>query len=67
MELAIQEELFEVMTVTEKISQQVMQHRSAYEIEEQAKVDGMLTMAQDGCLKALEGITTMSEVLRVIN
>ena len=59
--------LFEVMTVTEKISQLVMQHRSAYEIEEQAKVDGMLTMAQDGCLKALEGVTTMSEVLRVIN
>lgn len=59
--------LFEVMTVTEKISQLVMQHKSAYEIEEQAKSEGMLTMAQDGCLKVLEGLTTMSEVMRVIN
>lgn len=59
--------LFEVMTISEKISQLVMQHRSSFEIEEQAKQDGMLTMAQDGCLKALEGLTNMSEVMRVIN
>ncbi|MBP9758112.1 type II/IV secretion system protein [Candidatus Dojkabacteria bacterium] len=59
--------LFEVLTVSEKTSQLVMQHRSAFEIEEQAKADGMLTMAQDGCLKVLEGLTTMSEVMRVIN
>lgn len=59
--------LFEVLSVNEKISQLVMQHRSAYEIEQQAKADGMLMMSQDGCLKALEGITTLSEIMRVIN
>ncbi len=59
--------LFEVMTVSEKISQLVMQHRSSFEIEEQAKQDGMLTMSQDGYLKALEGMTTLAEIMRVIN
>ena len=42
-----------------------MQHKSAQEIEDEAKLDGMLTMVQDGFMKALEGITTIEEVLRV--
>lgn len=35
-------------------------------IEEQARKDGMLTMYQDGVLKALQGLTTLEEVNRVI-
>lgn len=35
-------------------------------IEEQARKDGMLTMYQDGVLKALQGITTLEEVNRVL-
>lgn len=35
-------------------------------IEAQARKDGMLTMYQDGVLKALKGLTTLEEVNRVI-
>ncbi|HSX36057.1 MAG TPA: GspE/PulE family protein [Patescibacteria group bacterium] len=35
-------------------------------LEEHAVHDGMLTMLQDGVLKAIEGITTLEEVYRVV-
>jgi len=57
--------IFEVLKVSEKISQLIMEHRTATTIEKQAIDEGMLTMTQDGFLKALEGITTIEEVLRV--
>ncbi len=59
--------IFEVLNSSEKISQMIMQHRSAYEIEDQARHDGMVSIMQDGFLKCLEGITSIPEVLRVIN
>jgi type IV pilus assembly protein PilB len=59
--------IFEVLTISEKISQLIMEHRSAGDIESQAINDGMITMKQDGFLKSLEGITTITEVLRVVN
>ncbi len=42
-----------------------MDNVSADEIKNTAVGEGMLTMIQDGYLKALEGITTLEEVLRV--
>lgn len=39
---------------------------SAPQIEVQARKDGMITMYQDGILKALQGITTLEEVNRVL-
>ncbi|MCA9379103.1 type II/IV secretion system protein, partial [Candidatus Dojkabacteria bacterium] len=59
--------IFELMTVTEKIGKMIMGHQSAAEISAQAQQDGMLTMVQDGYIKALDGMTTISEVLRVQN
>lgn len=57
--------IFEILRVSEKIAQLIMEHRSAGEIEKQAVAEGMITMFQDGFMKALEGITTIEEVLRV--
>jgi type IV pilus assembly protein PilB len=57
--------IFEVLKVSEKIAQLIMEHRSASEIERRAVEEGMITMVQDGFMKALEGITTIEEVLRV--
>jgi len=57
--------IFEVLPVTPKISEMVLAQKSAADIEAQACVDGMLLMKQDGYLKALEGITTIEEILRV--
>ncbi len=42
-----------------------MEHRSSETIERQAIDEGMITMLQDGFIKALEGATTIEEVLRV--
>lgn len=57
--------IFEVMKVSEKIAQLIMEHRSSGSLEKQAIEEGMITMVQDGFMKALEGITTLEEVLRV--
>ena len=57
--------IFEVLPVTEKISRMILEHKSAADIEKVAQEDGMMLMKQDGYLKALEGVTTIEEVLRV--
>jgi type II secretory ATPase GspE/PulE/Tfp pilus assembly ATPase PilB-like protein len=57
--------IFEVLKVTEKIGRYIMENRGTAEIDRQAVKDGMITMIQDGYLKALEGITTIEEVMRV--
>lgn len=57
--------VFEVMNVTEKIAALILQKADAGTIERQAISEGMITMMQDGFLKALEGQTTIDEVLRV--
>lgn len=57
--------IFEVLDVTEKISRMIMENVTASDIRAAAIEDGMITMTQDGYLKALEGITTIEEVLRV--
>lgn len=57
--------IFEVLPVTEKIARLILERAAAGEIEKQALEEGMVTMKQDGYLKALEGITTIEEVLRV--
>ncbi|HVX92738.1 MAG TPA: GspE/PulE family protein, partial [Candidatus Dojkabacteria bacterium] len=57
--------IFEVLPVTEKIGRMMMENVPASDIAKVAIDDGMITMIQDGYLKALEGITTIEEVLRV--
>ncbi|MBI2641258.1 type II secretion system protein GspE, partial [Candidatus Roizmanbacteria bacterium] len=57
--------IFEVLRVTPAINKMILQQASGREIENQAKKESLITMKQDGYLKALEGITTIEEVLRV--
>lgn len=57
--------IFEVMRITEEIGRLILEQKPAIEMEKVAIKDGMLLMKQDGYLKALEGITTIEEVLRV--
>ena len=57
--------IFEVLRVSDKIAQLIMEHRSSNSIEKQAIEEGMITMIQDGYMKALEGVTTLEEVMRV--
>jgi type IV pilus assembly protein PilB len=59
--------IFEALNKTEKIAELISRKSSISQIQNQAIADGMTTMVQDGFIKALEGITTMEEVLRVQN
>lgn len=57
--------IFEVLPITEQISQLIAQRTSDAEVEKVALANGMMLMKQDGYLKALAGITTIEEVLRI--
>ena len=57
--------IFEVLPISEKISRLILQRSPASDIEKQAKEEGMVTLKQDGYLKALEGVTSIEEILRV--
>lgn len=57
--------IFEVMPVSEAITEIITQDVPESKIADLAINEGMVTMIQDGYLKALEGITTIEEVLRV--
>jgi type II secretory ATPase GspE/PulE/Tfp pilus assembly ATPase PilB-like protein len=45
----------------------IMDGKTSDDIEEQAKKEGMLTMIEDGIVKAVKGYTVIEEVLRVIS
>lgn len=57
--------LYEVFEITEKIQELIMKRESSLEIQKAAQEEGMITMQQDGFLKALAGKTTISEISRV--
>ena len=57
--------IFEVMDITEKLKEMIMQRKNSEEIKKQAISEGMTTMIGDGLQKALSGVTTIEEVLRV--
>ncbi|MCL2869289.1 Flp pilus assembly complex ATPase component TadA [Candidatus Saccharibacteria bacterium] len=57
--------LYEVMDVSEPIQQLIVSHATSAEIQRAAMAEGMVTMRQDGYLKALSGISTVEEVNRV--
>ncbi len=57
--------LYEVFDVTEKIQDLILKRSTSTAIQKAAQSQGMITMRQDGYLKALSGMTTISEVNRV--
>jgi type IV pilus assembly protein PilB len=58
--------IHEVLKVTSTIKELIMKGGTTQEIEEQAKKEGMLSMTEDGVFKAVQGITSVEEVLRVV-
>ena len=57
--------IFEVLNVTETIKELIIKKASTDEIQKRARKEGMLTMLEDGFMKAYQGITSLEEVLRV--
>lgn len=56
--------IYEVMSMSSAVEDLAIKKAAASEIKKQAIVEGMITMKQDGLLKALEGLTTVDEVMR---
>jgi type II secretory ATPase GspE/PulE/Tfp pilus assembly ATPase PilB-like protein len=59
--------IHEVLKMTSTIKEIILRGGSSDEIEKQAKKEGMLSMIEDGLFKAVQGLTTVEEVLRVIS
>lgn len=59
--------IHESLKITSTIKDLIIKNATADEIEEQAKKEGMLTMIEDGIFQAVQGLTSIEEVLRVAN
>jgi len=57
--------IIEFLVMTDPIRRLIMAHAEAGEIHRLAIGEGMLTMYEDGLVKALQGLTTLEEILRV--
>lgn len=57
--------VYEVFNVSESIQDLILKRSTSSEIQAQAEREGMITMRQDGFLKALAGQTTVAEINRV--
>jgi general secretion pathway protein E len=57
--------IMEFLVMNDEIRRAVMRHAGMGELEQLAKEAGMRTMYEDGIAKALTGLTTIEEVLRV--
>jgi len=57
--------IFEVLRGTDNLREIITSKLGLEEIEKEAFNQGMKTMLQDGFIKALKGLTTLEEVLRV--
>ena len=58
--------IFEVLPVTETIKELIVKEATSDQIQQEAQKEGMKTMIEDGFIKAVQGITSIEEVLRVI-
>lgn len=59
--------IYEVLPMSRTIKELIIKGETTDVIEEQAKKEGMISMLEDGIFKAAQGLTTIEEVLRVIN
>jgi general secretion pathway protein E len=57
--------IFELLILSDSIKKMVMTGADASSIKEQAIKEGMITLLRDGAQKAVKGLTTLEEVLRV--
>ena len=57
--------LIEVLTLTPKIKTLILESSQEYKIRDQAMLEGMKTLRENGITLALEGVTTIDEIVRV--
>lgn len=59
--------IHEVLRMTPTVKELVVKGGTSDEIEAQARKEGMMTMIEDGIFKAVQGYTTIEEILRVVS
>jgi type IV pilus assembly protein PilB len=59
--------LYEVFQMSSAIKDIILKNGTSDEIEVQARKEGMMTMLEDGIFKAVQGLTTLEEVFRVVS
>mgnify|MGYP002681988860 FL=1 len=58
--------IYEVLEINEAIKRLIMRRASADEIHKAAQENGMTSMLEDAFIKAVNGVTSLEELLRVI-
>jgi type IV pilus assembly protein PilB len=59
--------IHEVLRMSPTIKDIIIKGGTSDEIQEQARKEGMLTMIEDGIFQAVQGLTTIEEILRVVS
>jgi len=59
--------IHEVLEMSPALKDMIMSGKTGDDVNAQARKEGMLTMIEDGIFKAAQGMTSIEEVLRVIN
>jgi len=59
--------LYEVLEINDFIREAIMRRADAREIKKIAEKNGMISLLEDGFQKAIDGYTTIEEILRVLN
>jgi len=58
--------IFEILVMTSELEEIILKNPSEGKIKEEAKRQKMITMLQDGVIKALQGIVSLEEVLKTV-
>lgn len=58
--------IFEILKMTDELERIIIEKPLESAIQQEAKRQGMLTMRQDGILKALEGLVSVEEVFKAV-
>ena len=57
--------IYELMTMTPQVREMAFKGESTLNVRKMARKQGMRTLFEDGIIKAIRGITTIEEVLRI--
>ena len=58
--------IYEILEMTNPLREGILKGESSIHLEEIAKKEGMVSLEQDGLIKALEGITSLEEVYKIV-
>ena len=58
--------VYEILVLSEKVKKDVLAGKPAMEIEKTAKQEGMISLEQDGIIKAYQGLTSLQEIYKIV-